>query len=84
MYFVYILLSERDKRTYTGYTKDLQARLQLHSSGQVKATKHRLPLRLILSEEFKTEQEAKKRERWWKSSSGRNRMKEIFKVEVND
>lgn len=79
MFYVYILLSEKDKRTYVGYTKDLMSRLQLHNQGRVKATKHRRPLRIFLSEEFETEQDAKKRELWWKSGSGRNKLKEFFR-----
>lgn len=80
MYYVYILLSEKDSRTYVGYTKNLEERLKLHNSGQVKATKHRRPLQLIFSEAFDAKQEAKKRELWWKSSSGRREMKKVFAV----
>lgn len=79
MFYVYILLSEKDKRTYTGYSNDWKARLKLHNGGFVKATKNRRPLKLFHLEEFQTEQEAKERELWWKSSSGRNELKKIFK-----
>ncbi|MBI2122482.1 MAG: GIY-YIG nuclease family protein [Candidatus Sungbacteria bacterium] len=79
MYFVYILLSSKDGRTYTGYTKDLNNRLQKHNNGEVKATKYRRPLKILLSEKFTNSQEAKKRELWWKSSSGRKKLKEFFK-----
>jgi len=84
MYFVYILLSEKDKRTYVGYTKDLTARLHLHNLGRVKATKYRRPLHLFLSEEFQNEQNAKQRELWWKSSSGRSELKKIFKKQLQN
>ena len=78
MYFVYILLSLKDGRTYVGYTKDLNNRLQKHNYGEVKATKHRCPLKIIFSERFSSIQEAKQRELWWKSSSGRKKLKEFF------
>ncbi|MBM3256994.1 MAG: GIY-YIG nuclease family protein [Candidatus Liptonbacteria bacterium] len=78
MYFVYILLSEKDRRTYVGYTHDLDARLTLHNSGRVKATKFRRPLKLFISEQFSNEVEAKNRELWWKSGSGRNKLRELF------
>ena len=78
MFFTYILISLKDKRTYAGYTPDISARLKKHNAGQVKATKHRRPLELIYLEEFKTAKEAKKRELFWKSGAGRRKMKELF------
>ncbi|MBI2446736.1 MAG: GIY-YIG nuclease family protein [Parcubacteria group bacterium] len=78
MYFVYILKSSKDSRTYVGYTSNLEERLKRHNSGQVIATKHRLPLKLLFSEKFETEQEAKKRERYWKNGGGRRKLKDIF------
>ena len=78
MFSVYILLSEKDKRTYVGYSHDVNQRLRQHNSGQVRATRHRLPLRVLFTEEFETEAEAKSRELWWKSSSGRSELKRYF------
>jgi putative endonuclease len=79
MYFVYILLGEKDHRTYVGYSNNVMARLKRHNAGHVAATKNRRPLRILFYEKFETEKEAKERELWWKSSSGRNKLKEIFK-----
>ncbi len=80
MYYVYIFQSLKDKRTYIGYTRDLDARLIKHNSGQVASTKHRRPLKLLFFEEFLTMKEAKERELWFKTSSGRKKLKEIFEV----
>jgi len=80
MYSAYILYSEKDKKTYVGYSKDLENRLNLHNSGQVKSTKYRRPLRLLYSEIFKTGKEAKDREQWWKSSGGRKELKILLKI----
>lgn len=52
MYVVYILKSQKDNKTYVGYTKDLEKRLKLHNSGQVEATKHRTPFYILFKEEF--------------------------------
>ena len=79
MYFVYILQSIKDGKTYTGYTNNLENRLKLHNSGQVISTKYRKPFKLLFSEHFKTIQEAKKRELWWKSGAGRRKLKNFFK-----
>ena len=62
MYFVYILQSLKDGKTYVGYTNNLDERLKRHNSGLVTATKHCIPLKLIYSEQFETLQEAKKRD----------------------
>lgn len=78
MYGIYILLSLKDKRTYVGYSQNITERFKQHESGRVKATKSRRPLRIIFTEEFKTIQEAKKRELWWKSGAGRRKLKEMF------
>ncbi|KKU53303.1 MAG: hypothetical protein UY24_C0015G0006 [Parcubacteria group bacterium GW2011_GWA1_48_11b] len=79
MYYVYILLSEKDQRTYVGYTHNIQERLARHNSGSVMATKHRRPFKIFYTEEFETMTEAKDRELWWKSTSGRRKLKELFK-----
>ena len=78
MYKVYILKSLKDKKTYVGYTSDFKERLLQHNSGKVAATKYRKPLELLFSESFKIEKDAKSRELWWKSSSGRRKLKEYF------
>lgn len=78
MFYVYVLVSEKDQRTYCGYTKDLLLRLQRHHTGQVAATKHRRPLTLFFSEEFKTMKDAKNRELWWKSTNGRRKIKKFL------
>jgi len=79
MFFVYVLQSLKDGRTYVGYTYEINQRLARHNSGQVKATRNRRPLELLFAENFQTEQEAKKRELYWKSGAGRRNLKEYFK-----
>ena len=78
MYYVYILQSLKDGKTYVGYTSDIEQRLKRHNSGTVAATKHRRPLKLLISEQFETVQQAKKKELWWKSGAGRRKLKEFF------
>ena len=78
MYTVYILISKKDKRTYVGYTNNIERRLKEHNSGRVSATKNRSPFEIFYTEEFETVKEARERELWWKSSSGRRKLKELF------
>lgn len=62
MNYVYILQCI-DGTLYTGYTNDLNKRIQVHNSGKgAKYTRGRLPVKLVYSEEFNTKSEALKRE----------------------
>jgi len=81
MYYAYILQSLKDRRTYAGFCEDVSERLKAHNLGKVAATKNRRPFIILLTEEFKTEKEAKNRERYWKSGSGRRKLKQLFKGE---
>lgn len=75
---IYILLSDKDKRTYIGSTDNLERRLNEHNSGLCKSTKNRRPLRVIYTEEFRTLVEARNREKYFKSAPGRRKLKKIF------
>lgn len=76
---LYVLQSLKDHRTYVGSTNNFEKRLLLHNSGRVKSTKHRIPFKLLFTEEFPTSKEAKKREHYYKSGAGRRKLKEFFK-----
>jgi putative endonuclease len=82
MFYLYILQSLKDKRTYVGHTADIERRLWEHNSGRVLATKNRQPLKILKVETCATLSEAKKRELYWKSGAGRNKLKEFFKKEM--
>ncbi|MFQ5663201.1 MAG: GIY-YIG nuclease family protein [Terriglobia bacterium] len=70
-YFVYILCSVKDGKRYIGSTRNLGERLRRHSRGEVKATKHRRPLKLIYLEEHASLGQALAREKLLKSWAGR-------------
>jgi len=79
MFYIYILKSLKDNKTYVGYTNDIERRLSEHNSGQSKSTKDRRPFELIFSEQFETSKEAKHRETYWKSGGGRRKLKALLK-----
>ena len=81
MYHVYILLNEVKTRTYTGVSDNVEARLQEHNKGRVKSSRLYRPYRVIYTEEFETLSEARQRERFYKSTTGRRRLKEILSVD---
>ena len=81
-YYVYVLLSEKDKRFYTGYTSDIIKRVEEHNNGKVLSTQNRRPLKLIYWEGCLNQQDATRREKYLKSGNGkiyiRHRLKEFF------
>ena len=75
MYYTYVLLSEKDKEYYIGFTKDLKRRFQEHQRGQVLSTEKRSPLKLIYYEACLNEIDAIRREKFFKTGFGRRFLK---------
>jgi putative endonuclease len=77
MYYVYVLKSERDKKRYIGYTKDLKKRFVEHQNKMVKSTKSRVPFSLIYYEAYKSEADAKNRE--FQLKRGKRAYEQLYK-----
>ncbi|NEV92747.1 GIY-YIG nuclease family protein [Psychroflexus sp. YR1-1] len=81
-YYVYILVSEKDEKKYTGYTANLPLRFEAHNLGKVASTKHRRPLKLIYFEACLSQEDALKREKYFKTHYGKmylgKRLKSYF------
>jgi len=79
MFYTYILQSAVDGNFYTGYTKDLKLRFEQHRNGQVESTRDRRPLKLIYYEACLKQEDALKREHYFKTYNGKrflhNRLK---------
>jgi putative endonuclease len=73
--YVYVLRSLKDGKFYTGLTRDLRVRLQMHNSGRVPSTKNRVPLELIYWEGCLNESDAAQREKYLKSAWGKRYLK---------
>ncbi len=78
MPFVYILLSEKSRKTYTGSTTDLERRIKEHNSGNHSFTKRYIPWKIIYKEECPSLTQARKREKYLKSCAGRKFIKKLF------
>jgi len=62
MHYVYIVKCA-DGTYYTGYTNDLERRINQHNAGEgAKYTKGRRPVKLVHSERFKSKSKAMQRE----------------------
>ncbi len=74
LYCVYVLLCD-DGSFYTGYTRNLDARLRLHKSGRgARYTRMHKPKKLVYVEEFSTISEAMKREKKIKRLNHREKL----------
>ena len=80
MWYIYFLKSSiRNNWIYVGSTNDIQRRLAEHNSGSVRSTKAFAPYKIIYTEIFTNEGEARKREDYFKFWKGRIEKKEILK-----
>ncbi len=79
MYYVYILKSKKDGRLYSGYTNNLERRIEDHNNGKVNSTKNRRPFDLIYYEGYVHQQDATAREKYFKTQWGRNHLSKVLK-----
>lgn len=83
-HYVYVLLSGKDNKFYIGYTKNLYKRYEQHNAKKNFSTKGRTPFELIYSEVCLNVEDAKRRERYLKTTQGRRflklRLKEFLKL----
>ena len=70
MYYTYILQSEKDSKFYIDFTKDLKQRFKEHEKGLVESTKNRRSLNLIYYEACLSQEDATKREKYFKTYHG--------------
>ena len=70
-FYTYVLLSHKDGNRYIGWTNDLQRRIAEHNIGKNFSTAFRRPLSLIYCEACLSEEDAKQREKYLKSTVGR-------------
>lgn len=68
MYFVYVLKSVKDEKFYTGYTSDLEKRIEEHNAGISKSTAYRRPFERVYFEGSRNIKDAMHREKYLKST----------------
>ncbi len=78
-YFVYVLSSLKTNKSYVGSTDNLDRRLKEHNSGKTYFTKQHIPWKIMYTESFNSLFEARTREKYLKSASGRRLvLKKLF------
>ena len=79
MLYVYVLYSETFKKTYIGYTSNLEGRLAAHNHPKNKGyTKRYQPWKIIYSEEYSSKSLAMEREKYLKTGAGRKFLKQFI------
>jgi putative endonuclease len=84
MYYVYVLRSQVDRKMYVGYTANLRNRLQEHQNGKVLSTRPRRPFELIFYEAYKSMEDAKRRERYPKTSPGKSSLRMMLRDSLEE
>ena len=78
-HYVYVLQSRKHKKLYVGYTDDLKKRFQEHNRRLNTSTKPFSPWQLIHYEAYRHEKDAKRREKYLKTSQGSRLLKRMLK-----
>ena len=77
IFYVYVLLNSKTKNFYIGYTNNLKRRLKEHEKTNLP---HRnQDFKLVFFEAFVNKKDAKKREKYLKSTKGRRALKLMLK-----
>jgi putative endonuclease len=74
MFYVYVLL-QNNGNLYTGYSEDVKRRIKEHQEGKVASTRNNRPLKLVLYEGYLFEEDARRREKYLKTSDGKRDIK---------
>lgn len=80
MYFLYVLRSEKDNSLYKGISNDPSRREKEHNQGKNLSTKSKIPWELDYVEVCKDRKEAREKEVYYKTGSGRETLKELLKL----
>ena len=87
MFYTYVIESIKSRELYVGYTNNLKRRIVEHNRGYNFSTKQKSPWKLIYYEACINEDDAKRREKYFKTSQGRRllkrRLKEYLFKDIN-
>lgn len=78
MYYVYALKSRKRNYIYVGMTNDIDRRVKQHEDGKSRTTKPYRPFILIWKQEYATRPEAREREKYLKSGTGKEFLKSLL------
>lgn len=79
MFYTYILQSKKNSQLYVGYTSDLKRRIREHNQGLNFSTNKYMPWEIIYYEACIEESDAKRREKYLKTTQGNRLIKRRLK-----
>jgi len=79
MFYTYVLQSEKNNELYIGLTLDLRHRLLEHNQGLNFSTKRYMPWKLVYYEACLEESDARRREKYLKTTQGGRLLKRRIK-----
>jgi len=77
MYYVYVLKSINKNYLYVGLTNNLKRRISQHEDGKERTTRSYKPFSLLYTENYLSRQEARNREKYLKSGTGKEFLKSL-------
>lgn len=77
MICVYAISSIEHNYIYVGMTQDLESRLKRHNTGKERTTKPYAPFKLLYQESCIDRKQARIREKYWKSGTGKRQLRKI-------
>ena len=80
-FYVYAIVSEKDGVIYAGIARDCNKRLKEHNKGRSKYTSDHIPRRLFYTEFVGVSTAAREREKYFKTSAGKKRLKATLESE---
>jgi putative endonuclease len=78
MFCIYAIKSIDRNYIYVGLTGDLEVRLERHNHGYEQTTKPYAPYRLIYTERCSSREEARVREKYFKSGKGKSFLRSLL------
>ena len=78
-YYIYILRNSQRNFIYVGYSENLKKRVIAHNKSEVISTKAYIPLELIHYEAYRNITDAKRREKYFKTTKGKVTLKLMLK-----
>ena len=78
-FYVYVLRSIDKDFIYVGVTANLKKRFFEHNNKEELSTKHYAPFELIFYEAYRNEKDAKRRERYFKTTKGKTTLRMILR-----
>ncbi len=82
--YVYILKSKSKNFLYVGFTHNLKKRFLEHNNREEISTKAYAPLDLIFYEAYRNEKDAKRRERYFKTTKGKTTLRLMLKDSLEE